>query len=101
MNEPFLDLPIDIDENASLNYCLEKFSHKEILKDSEKFFCDKCKSLQVAEKKIILKKLPKTLIIHLKRFKYDEKFKRLMKLNWKIAFPLEIRINCVIIEKKL
>lgn len=61
-NEPFLDLPIDLRENTSLNYCLNKFGiflfffHKiiinqriflvktEILKDADKFDCDNCKS---------------------------------------------------------
>lgn len=73
MNEPFFDLSIDINENSSLYYCLqEQFNSKEILKGNDKFECDHCKSKQEAEKGVVIKKLPKTLIIHLKRFKYEE-----------------------------
>ena len=52
MDEPFLDLSIDIDQNASLSYCLKKMGQVEVMKDSDKFYCDKCKGLQEAEKKL-------------------------------------------------
>jgi len=93
INEPFLDLSIDIELNTSLTWCIKNFSHPEILKDNDKFRCDKCQSLQVAEKKILVNCLPNTLIIHLKRFKYDEQYKKLKKLTDKVAFPLDIRIE--------
>ena len=45
----------------------------------------------------MVKDLPETLIIHLKRFKYDKKIDRLVKLNWKIAFGLDLKIYIVFI----
>lgn len=53
-DEPFFDLSVDVEQNASLTWCLKNFSHPEILKDNDKFMCDKCKSLQEAEKRYLL-----------------------------------------------
>ena len=43
--------------------------------------------------RVIFKQLPKILIVHLKRFKYDEQYRRLVKLNWKIAFSFDIKLK--------
>lgn len=45
--------------------------------------------------RVVIKSLPDTLIVQFKRFKYDEKLNRLIKLNWKIAFSFNIRIDSV------
>jgi len=45
------------------------------------------------KKKILIKSLPDTLITHLKRFKYDDTYKRMVKLTSKVAFPLELRVD--------
>jgi len=92
-DEPFLDLGIDLEQNTSISYCIKNFSNAEVLKDDDKFHCDKCKGLHDAEKKVLIKNLPNTLIIHLKRFKYDDQLKRLVKLNYKVAFPSDIRVE--------
>ena len=52
--------------------CRNKYSWVETLCGEEKFFCDNCSSKQEAQKRIRIKKLPTTLILHLKRFKYIE-----------------------------
>ena len=36
--------------------------------------------------------LPRILSIHLKRFKYDKNC-RMQKLNWKIAYPFEMKVK--------
>ncbi|EGR30572.1 ubiquitin-specific protease, putative, partial [Ichthyophthirius multifiliis] len=92
-DEAFLDISIDIDYNSSISHCIKKISEKEVLNQECKFFCDKCQTKQDAEKRSLFKKLPKTLILHLKRFKYDEKYNRMQKLMHKIAFPLDIKIS--------
>jgi ubiquitin carboxyl-terminal hydrolase 9/13 len=75
-----------------------------------KFFCDSCCGLQEAEKRCVLsfvayllahvtmshrmkiKKLPNILALHLKRFKYQEDLKKYIKLTYRVAFPLELRL---------
>lgn len=46
---------------------------------------------QEAEKKIRLKRLPRVLTLHLKRFKYVESLESFSKLSHRVVFPLELR----------
>lgn len=46
---------------------------------------------QEAEKKIRLKRLPRVLTLHLKRFKYVESLDSFSKLSHRVVFPLELR----------
>lgn len=46
---------------------------------------------QEAEKKIQLKRLPRVLTLHLKRFKYVESLDSFSKLSHRVMFPLELR----------
>lgn len=39
-----------------------------------------------------IKKLPNVLALHLKRFKYEESLQRHVKLNYRVAFPLDLRL---------
>ncbi|MBW0521452.1 hypothetical protein O181_061167 [Austropuccinia psidii MF-1] len=91
-DESFLDLSIDIDQNTSLTACLRQFSASEMLCQKNKFSCDRCCSLQEAEKRMKIKKLPNVLALHLKRFKYQEKLQRYTKLSYRVVFPFELRL---------
>jgi len=92
-DESFLDLSIDIEQNTSLTNCLFNFSSIETLSRGDKFFCDKCCSLQEAQKRMKIKKLPKILVIHLKRFKFIEQLQQYKKLNHRVAFSQELIIQ--------
>ena len=39
-----------------------------------------------------IKKLPNILALHLKRFKYQEDLGKYIKLAYRVAFPLELRL---------
>ncbi|KAH9914909.1 cysteine proteinase [Epithele typhae] len=91
-DESFLDLSIDIEQNSSVTACLRQFSASEMLCQKNKFFCDSCCDLQEAEKRMKIKKLPNILALHLKRFKYQEDAGRYVKLAYRVAFPLELRL---------
>lgn len=41
---------------------------------------------------MILARLPNVLALHLKRFKYQEDLQRYVKLSYRVAFPLEMRL---------
>ena len=56
-------------ETLDIYDCLKKFSQKEILDESNVWFCEKCKMNQKAIKKIQLNYSPQILVIQLKRFK--------------------------------
>lgn len=91
-SESFLDLSIDIEQNSSLTACLRQFSASEMLCQRNKFFCDSCCGLQEAEKRMKIKILPPVLALHLKRFKYQESLGKYIKLSYRVAFPLELRL---------
>ncbi|KHN93854.1 ubiquitin hydrolase CreB [Metarhizium album ARSEF 1941] len=91
-DETFLDLSIDLEEHASVTSCLRKFSAEEMLCERNKFHCDHCGGLQEAEKRMKVKRLPKVLTLHLKRFKYTEDYSRLQKLFHRVVYPYHLRM---------
>ncbi|XP_016463998.1 ubiquitin carboxyl-terminal hydrolase 4-like isoform X1 [Nicotiana tabacum] len=92
-DETFFDLSLDIEQNSSITSCLKNFSSTETLNAEDKFFCDKCCSLQEAQKRMKIKKPPHILVIHLKRFKYMEQLGRYKKLSYRVVFPLELKLS--------
>ena len=69
-DEAFLDLSVDIEHNTSLSHCLvHSFSGLEMLSGDHKYHCEVCLSKQEAQKCMRIKRLPKILVLHLKRFK--------------------------------
>ena len=91
-DEPFLDLSVDLDQHSSVSSCLRRFSEEEMLCERNKFHCDNCGGLQEAEKRMKIKRLPKILALHLKRFKYTEDLQRLQKLFHKVVYPFHLRM---------
>ncbi|NXX14755.1 UBP8 hydrolase, partial [Podargus strigoides] len=67
--------------------CLRLFSKEEKLTDNNKFYCSHCKARRDSLKKIEIWKLPPVLLVHLKRFSYDGRWKQ--KLQTSVDFPLE------------
>lgn len=91
-DEAFLDLSVDLDQHSSVTSCLRKFSEEEMLCERNKFHCDNCGGLQEAEKRMKIKRLPKILALHLKRFKYTEDLQRLQKLFHRVVYPYHLRL---------
>ena len=89
-DEAFLDLSVDLDQHSSVTSCLRKFSEEEMLCERNKFHCDGCGGLQEAEKRMKIKRLPKILALHLKRFKYTEDLQRLQKLFHRVVYPYHL-----------
>ena len=71
-------------EGIDIYDCLKKFAQKEILDESNLWFCDKCKSNQKAIKKIQINYFPEILVIHLKRFKGSTGYK----INNQVDVPI-------------
>ncbi|KAL8808998.1 MAG: hypothetical protein Q9200_003823 [Gallowayella weberi] len=91
-DETFLDLSVDLDQHSSVTSCLRKFSEEEMLCERNKFHCDRCGGLQEAEKRMKIKRLPRILALHLKRFKYTEDLQRLQKLFHRVVYPYHLRL---------
>ncbi|ORX34877.1 cysteine proteinase [Piromyces finnis] len=92
-DESFFDLSVDIEHNTSISSCLKNFSSSERLCQKNKFYCDTCCGLQEAEKRMKIKRAPNILALHLKRFKYEERLNRYVKLPYRVLFPTELRLS--------
>ncbi|KAL8227133.1 hypothetical protein R6Q57_016965 [Mikania cordata] len=73
-------------ESVSLYKCLEAFLKEEPLGPEDMWYCPKCKEHRQASKKLDLWRLPEVLIIHLKRFSYDQFL--MDKLETYVDFPI-------------
>jgi hypothetical protein len=74
-------------EIKDLEDCFELFNRPEILSESDAWFCPKCKKHQQASKEFSLWKLPKYLVLQLKRFSTSGMYRN--KLSKLIDFPLK------------
>ncbi|XP_039628755.1 ubiquitin carboxyl-terminal hydrolase 8 isoform X1 [Polypterus senegalus] len=83
----YLSLPLASSNKCSLQECLKLFSKEEKLTDNNKVLCSHCKTRRDSTKKIEIWKLPPILLVHLKRFSYDGRWKQ--KLQTSVDFPLE------------
>ena len=96
--ELFMDLGLDVIQNTSLIFSLNSFTNAERLEGVNKFYCDFCTCKQEAERRTLIKNAPQVLICHLKRFKYSEEFRRYTKLNYRVAFPGQLRLEHTVEE---
>lgn len=84
----YLSLPILVDQRGTftLHDCLREFTKDEILSGDDAWHCPNCKTRRKATKKLTIMRLPHILIIHLKRFTNQGRWRD--KLNTQIDFPL-------------
>ncbi|GBB85144.1 hypothetical protein RclHR1_01170028 [Rhizophagus clarus] len=72
---------------VKLHDCLSSFCATENLTGEDQYRCDKCESLNDCQKRLRIKRLPETLCIQLKRFRYDSCYSS--KIATHVQFPLE------------
>ena len=66
----------------TLQKCLEKFTAEETLDGDNMYLCEKCKKKRKCVKRLTLYRLPKVLVIHIKRFSNSRK-----KVSTDVHFP--------------
>lgn len=78
--EPCLDISLEIPEafrrenaTCTLENCLARFTHSEVLGDEDRLTCEKCGSLQQARKQMSLESPPLVLCLQIKRFQRLQK----------------------------
>ncbi|XP_061923878.1 ubiquitin carboxyl-terminal hydrolase 2a isoform X1 [Entelurus aequoreus] len=88
--DPFWDLSLPIAKKGygevSLMDCIRLFTKEDVLDGDEKPTCYKCKARRRCTKKFTIQKLPKILVLHLKRF---SEARRTSKLSTFVNFPLK------------
>uniref|UniRef100_A0A673GZD5 Ubiquitin carboxyl-terminal hydrolase n=1 Tax=Sinocyclocheilus rhinocerous TaxID=307959 RepID=A0A673GZD5_9TELE len=83
----YLTLEMTSSSKCSLQDCLKLFSKEERLTANNRFYCRHCKTHRDAIKKMQIWKVPPILLVHLKRFKYDGRWRE--KLQTLVDFPLD------------
>eukprot|EP00090_Calanus_glacialis_P006545 TRINITY_DN15097_c1_g1_i1.p1 TRINITY_DN15097_c1_g1~~TRINITY_DN15097_c1_g1_i1.p1 ORF type:complete len:660 (-),score=107.70 TRINITY_DN15097_c1_g1_i1:1496-3475(-) len=87
--EAFWDLSLGIPSKTgevSLLDCLDTFTKEEVLDGDEMPTCERCKTRRKSTKRYTLYRLPKILVVHLKRFSPSERSRN--KLSTTVTFPL-------------
>jgi ubiquitin carboxyl-terminal hydrolase 2/21 len=69
-----------------LDDCLRLFVEEEVIDGSEKPMCSKCKGRNVFTKRFTIERLPKILVIHLKRFLFSPYS---YKISTDVSYPIE------------
>ncbi|DBA82653.1 TPA: hypothetical protein ACH3X1_006898 [Trebouxia sp. C0004] len=102
MYEPFWDLSLPIvkegkggigawlsgkKDPTSIQDCLQAFTSDELLQGDESFKCEKCGEKTQATKRLRIFRLPKVLLLHIKRFKYSGSSRE--KLTNNVSFPVK------------
>jgi ubiquitin carboxyl-terminal hydrolase 8 len=88
--DPFMYLTLPMPEEGSscnLQESINIFTSEEQLGEDNEWFCPKCKQNRQAYKKLGLWKLPKVLVLHLKRFQHT-RYRR-KKIGSIVDFPVE------------
>ncbi|ESL11958.1 ubiquitin hydrolase [Trypanosoma rangeli SC58] len=93
MREAFVDLSLDVEQGSSLLRCIANFGSPELFHGDNTLYCDHCQKQVVAQKLLRVHRLPEyALLVHLKRFEYNEKQGNMMKRSDHIALPSEIDV---------
>lgn len=74
--------------SVTLDQCLELFTQPETLTKEEAWYCPQCKAHREATKQLLLWRLPRCLVVHLKRFSFHNPLFR-NKLDKLVHFPLQ------------
>lgn len=91
--ERFFALSLEITKKHHLADSLSLYVQGEPLDGENAYFCEREQRKVSATKRICIKKAPKTLVCHLKRFNFDFDTMEKMKINDYLEFPTEIDIS--------
>ncbi|EGD72697.1 hypothetical protein PTSG_04426 [Salpingoeca rosetta] len=86
-----LSLPVPPHGRYSLHHCIRLFSRQENMTGNNQWKCPKCKAYRDAIKFMGIWRLPRCLLIHLKRFYFNGPFRD--KINTMIDFPQNLQLG--------
>ena len=77
--------------SCSIYDCLSEFTKEEVLDGDEMPTCEKCKKRRRCIKRLSLQRMPKVLVLHIKRFSFDSRSRSKIATN--VKFPLD-KLDC-------
>lgn len=90
IEQPFTALNVDIRNHQHLKESLEQFVKGDLLEGANAYYCEHCGKKVDTVKRLCVKKLPKMLVIQLKRFDYDWERECAIKFNDYFEFPRDL-----------
>lgn len=91
-SEPFLSVSLNVKNKKSVHESLTSFVEGEMLEGNNAYLCEKCDKKVDTLKRTCIKRLPKVLILVLKRFEFDFETMQKHKLNDLCEFPHELNM---------
>jgi ubiquitin C-terminal hydrolase len=91
--ESFYTLQLEVKHKRSILESLRLYVDGEALEGDNKYLCEEANKKVDAVKRICIKELPQTLILHLKRFEFDLDFMKKVKVNDCCEFPLTLDMD--------
>ncbi|CDW78729.1 UNKNOWN [Stylonychia lemnae] len=92
-SEPFLSISIPVKNKKSILEGLGAFIQGDMLEGDNAYMCEKCDKKVDALKRTCVKKLPKHLIVALRRFEFDYDKMIRVKINDYCEFPMEFSME--------
>ncbi|KAI0293067.1 hypothetical protein BC826DRAFT_1016774 [Russula brevipes] len=92
-NSDFLEIELNLEDNASLESCIEVLLQPETLSGDNKYWCSRCQSLEDATRQLILQKLPPVLHFSLLRFVFDVTTLERKKRKHNVSFPVVLDMD--------
>lgn len=90
--ESFLKIECIIRGKENIYESLSELIQGELMDGENKINCDVCQTKMATVRRTCIETLPKTLIVHLKRFDLDFQTFETVKLNSKMEFPLRLNL---------
>jgi ubiquitin C-terminal hydrolase len=91
--EPFYCMTLNVKNKKNVIEGLESFVEGEMLEGDNAYLCSTCNKKVDTLKRVVVKDLPPTLILHLKRFELDYETFQLKKLNDRCEFPFSLNMK--------
>ena len=85
--ESFFALQCEVKGVKDIEESLRKYIEPEVLDGENSYHCSKCDRKVSAVKRMCIKKLPRHLLFHLKRFDFNFQTMRRLKINDQFSFP--------------
>jgi ubiquitin C-terminal hydrolase len=91
--EDFLSLGVTVKNKKNIYEGLEAFIEGDMLTEDNQYLCEKCDKKVDALKRVCIKKLPRYMIMTLKRFEFDFDQMVRVKVNDRFEFPLDLDMS--------
>jgi ubiquitin carboxyl-terminal hydrolase 9/24 len=88
--EDFLSLGVPVKNKKTIHEGLEALIAGDMLTEDNQYLCEKCDKKVDALKRVCIKKLPRYMIMTLKRFEFDFDQMIRVKVNDHFEFPLDL-----------